>query len=146
VTGGQPQRLPTPSFASEPATSPTRDLIACVSTKREGSQSVSSITFIDLNGNRLYASLPEPPGASGFANGTLAWSPDGRRVVVTRQATNTSADIWIVDPEAAQPYTKLIALPVGPRIHGIAWSKDGNQIIIGKHDWTSDIVLIDSGK
>jgi hypothetical protein len=52
----------------------------------------------------------------------------------------------MVDLAAEQPDTKLVELPVGPRIRGVTWSKDGNQIIIGKHDWTSDIVLIDGGK
>jgi hypothetical protein len=32
--------------------------------------------------------------------------------------------------------------PPGPRIRGIAWTPDGSALVYGKHDWTSDIVLM----
>jgi hypothetical protein len=37
----------------------------------------------------------------------------------------------------------LIELPAGPRIRGIAWTSDGAFVIIGHHDMTSHIVVID---
>ena len=72
--------------------------------------------------------------------------PDGRRLAVVRQAGNSPAEIWLLELEAAQPYTKLVEFPPGPRIRGITWTADGSGIIIGEHDWTSDIVLLDSPK
>ena len=32
--------------------------------------------------------------------------------------------------------------PVGPRVRGLTWTPDGSAVILGKHDWTSDIVLM----
>jgi hypothetical protein len=40
----------------------------------------------------------------------------------------------------------LIELPVGPRIRGLAWARDGSALVIGQHDTTSDIVLLDQGQ
>jgi len=146
IAGGIPQRLSTPFFASEPAISPSRDLIAYMSSRRDGTLATSSVGFIDANGTVMYPSLPERPGGGGFANGILAWSPDGGRLAVVRQQANSSTEIWLVEPNAAQPYTKLVQFPPGPRIRGITWTIDGKEIIVGKHDWTSDIVLLETSR
>jgi hypothetical protein len=37
-------------------------------------------------------------------------------------------------------------LPPGPRVRGIAWTRDGLGVILGKRDWTSDIVLLERNK
>lgn len=34
-------------------------------------------------------------------------------------------------------------MPSAARIRGITWAMDGSALIIGQHDWTSDIVLMD---
>jgi hypothetical protein len=72
---------------------------------------------------------------------------DGRTLVCTlfelRQQSNSAASIWIIDLESATPYTRLLELPAGPRIRGLTWTRDGTAVIIGKHDWTSDIVLME---
>ncbi len=146
VTGGDPVRVPTPFFASEPAIAPNRDVIAYISAKRVGLQSASNVGFVDSNGTVVYPKLPERSGNEAFANGVLGWSPDGRRLAVIRQQANGPASVWIVDPEAAQPYTKLLDFPPGPRVRGIAWMPDGRSLIVGKHDWTSDIVVLDQGR
>jgi hypothetical protein len=126
--------------------SPVRDVIAYMATKREGTVATSLPGFIDMNGQVLYASLPDRPGGGGFANGFAAWAPDGRRLAVVRQQANSPAEIWLLELEAGQPYTKLVEFPPGPRIRGITWTADGSGIIIGEHDWTSDIVLLDRPK
>jgi Tol biopolymer transport system component/predicted Ser/Thr protein kinase len=143
VAGGAPARVATPFFASEPSASPTRDVVAYLSTKREGGLVTSSVAFIDSAGN---LALPDPPTGAGFANGLLSWSPDGRRLAVVRQQTNSAADIWVTEPGVDHQYTKLMEFPPGPRVRGISWTRDGTQLIIGKIDWTSDIVLIDRGR
>ena len=76
----------------------------------------------------------------------LAWSPDGRRLAIANQQANSAGSIWLTEPASAKAFTKLIELPDGPRIRGLAWTKDGGALLIGKHDWTSDIVLMDQRK
>ena len=73
----------------------------------------SLLGFIDMNGQVLYASLPDRPGGGGFANGFAAWAPDGRRLAVVRQQANSPAEIWLLELEAAQPYSKLVEFPPG---------------------------------
>ena len=90
--------------------------------------------------------LAAPPMVGGFASGTLAWAPDGRQLAVVSQPTNGSASIWIVEPDASSPYRKLIELSSGPRIRGLAWTRDGSALIFGRHETTSDIVMLDSAK
>jgi Tol biopolymer transport system component len=146
ATGGRPERISTPLFASEPAWSPTRDVIAYVSIKRE-SFSSSSVAFVDPSGTALRELIPPPEvGGNGFSNGMLAWSADGRRLAVVAQQSNSAASIWIVDPDAQVQNTKLLQLPTGPRIRGLTWTRDGRAIIFGKHDWTSDIVLMEANR
>jgi hypothetical protein len=62
--------------------------------------------------------------------------------VVSQQA-NVAASVWIVDPEAAKPFQKLIVLPPGARIRGVSWTPDSSSLIIGQHDTQSDIVLLE---
>ncbi|MEQ1912198.1 MAG: hypothetical protein ABMA15_25485 [Vicinamibacterales bacterium] len=60
------------------------------------------------------------------------------------QNTNTNASIWLIEPGAPHPeFTKMIDLPPAPRIRGMAWTPDGSAIVLGKHDLTSDIVLLE---
>ena len=61
-------------------------------------------------------------------------------------SANSPSEIWLLELEGAQLYTKLVEFPPGPRIRGITWTPDGSGIIIGEHDWTRDIVLLDSPK
>ena len=144
--GGAPERIATPFFAGEPAWSPTKDVIAYMSVKLGTGPSFSTVAFVDPKGHPVLEQVPPAPGGNGFSNGMLAWSPDGRRLAVAQQQANSAAQIWILDPEASPLYTKLIDFSDGPRIRGMAWSRDGRGLVIGKHDWTSDIVLIDLTK
>jgi Tol biopolymer transport system component len=146
ATGGQPQPIPTPRFAAEPAWSPTDDVIAFMSVSRGNGPSFTDVAFVDPSGKPLDKSLPKTPGGNGFSNGMLAWAPDGRRLAIANQQSNSAASIWMLDLALASEYTKIIDLPPGPRVRGITWTHDGSSLIIGKHDWTSDIVLMDRGK
>jgi Tol biopolymer transport system component len=104
---------------------------------------VTNVGFIDAAGRPVR----EPGegrsvGANGFSNGIVAWAPDGRRLALVNQQANATAAIWIMDPQTSH-FERLIDLGIGPRIRGITWTRDGTALIIGKHDWTSDIVLMD---
>lgn len=146
VGTGQVGRIEASGAVSEPAWNPGRDLIAYMESATSG-PSHTRLSFVDAAGKRLYEKLlPAPAISSGFSNGIPAWSPDGRRLAVVSQNANAAASIWIVDPESATPYRKLVQLPVGPRIRGLAWTRDGAALIIGQHDTTSDIVLLDQGR
>jgi TolB protein len=143
VETGHVQRIPTAGAVSEPAWNPTRDLIAYMEPATSG-PGFTGLAFVDSAGQRRYATLPSaPPISAGFSNGMLAWSRDGRRLAVVSQNSNAAASIWIVDPEAAMPFAKLVELPPGPRIRGISWTPDSSSLIISQHDTTSDIVLLE---
>ena len=146
VENGQIHRIDTPGAVSEPAWNPGRDLIAYLEPKTSG-ESHTRLSFVDSAGRRQYETLPPAPAISGgFSNGIPAWSPDGRRLAVVSQNSNSAATIWIVDPESPTPFRKLTQLAVGPRIRGMSWTRDGAALIIGQHDTTSDIVLLDQGR
>jgi Tol biopolymer transport system component len=140
VADGRISRIPTAGAASEPAASTTRDLIAYLSPSTSGPSTVS-VAFVNASGQPVPLRMPQAPPA-GFASGLLAWSPDGRRLAVVRQPTNTEASVWIVEPDTSNPYRKVIEFPPGPRIRGLSWTQDGSALIIGKHESTSDIVLL----
>jgi Tol biopolymer transport system component len=142
---GQVRQIATPGAVGEPAWSPTRHLIAYLEVATTGPAFVS-LSVIAPDGNPESArSLKAPNIANGFTNGMMAWSPDGQRLAVTSQNTNTVSSIWLVDPDAAAPFRKLVDLPVGPRIRGITWTRDG-ALIVGYYDAVGDIVLMDQGQ
>jgi Tol biopolymer transport system component len=129
------------------AVSPTRDLIAYFAATTTGA-SQSRLAFVDSAGHPAGGISPasETTSGGGFGNGVLAWAPDGKRLAVVSQGTDTPS-IWIVELDAPNSSRKLIEFPGGIRIRGIAWEPNGNAIIIGKYDIaSSDIVLLDSAK
>lgn len=98
------------------------------------------MNFVDGRGQQLYPNLPKQQ----FANGFLAWSLDGRRIAAVSVPAAAAPSIWIVDPEAREPFKKLADLPVSVhRPIGITWTPDGSAVIIGKQEAISDIVLFD---
>jgi TolB protein len=145
IEGGQIQRIATSGAVFEPVWHPKRDLIAYLEPATSG-PGYTKLSFVNSAGQPHYTALPPPPEIiRGFSNGMPAWSPDGRRLAVVSQNTNTAASIWIVSPDAASPFQKLVELPLGPRIRGVTWTRDGMALLIGRHDSLSDIVLLDSG-
>jgi Tol biopolymer transport system component len=89
---------------------------------------VVRLAFVTSKGEPQYAAVPSPPEVpTGFNNGLVAWSPDGRQLAVISQNTNAPAAIWIVTLETAGlSYRKLTQLPNSPRIRGLAWTRDGS--------------------
>jgi Tol biopolymer transport system component len=143
VADGVTHHIPTPGVVAEPAWSPTRDVIAYLSPSTTGGTRVS-LAFVDADGHPQYLSLPRiPETGTGFTNGMVAWSPDGRQLALADQNSNAVASIWIIEPDSVQPrYRKLVELSGGARIRGITWTRDGSAIIIGRHDVTGDVVLM----
>jgi TolB protein len=143
VADGTIRRIPTPDVVADPTWSPQEDVIAYLSPETTGPTHVS-LTFVDPAGNLRYTKLSGPPDtATGFVNGMVAWSPDGRRLAVASQNTNAPASIWIVQPALSEPtYHKAFELAGGSRIRGISWTRDGSAVIIGRHDVAGDIVIM----
>ncbi len=145
ASGGAAERIATPTFAAEPATSPIANVIAFMAVTRDG-PSMTNLGFIDPSGRAVREPIVgRTAGGNGFSNGIVAWAPDGRRLAVVNQQANATASIWVLDAETSQ-LVKLLDLGIGPRIRGLTWTTDGTALIVGKHDWTSDIVLMDQGK
>jgi Tol biopolymer transport system component len=145
VADGQIKRFATPGAAAQPAWFPPRDLMAYMWPSTSGRQ-VVRLGFVNAKGNPVYDSLPEPPTIFSFNNGMTAWAPNGRRLAVISQAGNAPSSIWLVTPDDPNPYRILIEFPQGPRIRGMAWTPDGSALIIGMHETSSDIVLLDQGQ
>jgi Tol biopolymer transport system component len=147
VNDGKVRRIPTPGAVGDPAWSPTRDLIAYMLPATTG-PTVVRLAFVNSNGEPQYTAFPAAPDIpGGLVNGMAAWSPDGRRLAVVGQNTNAPASIWLVTPEdGPSTFRKLVELPNGPRIRGLAWTRDGAAIVFGQHDTASDIVLLDQAQ
>ena len=144
VADGQTRQIAAPGAVGEPAWSPTSDRIAYLEATTTGPAFVG-LSFIASDGDpQSEKALKAPATLAGFSNGMMTWSPDGKRLAVTAQSTNAPTSIWLVDPDAAVPFQKLVELPLGPRIRGLTWTSDG-ALIVGHYDSTSDIVLMDQG-
>jgi hypothetical protein len=76
-----------------------------------------------------------------FGNGFMAWSADGRRLAVASLPGARAGYIWIFEPGGTTPPRKLLDLPTGVFLRGMAWSRDGSSLILGRVQWSSDIVL-----
>ena len=98
------------------------------------------LAFLDRLAAPVYPNLSTE---LNFGNAFLAWSPDGRRVAAVSVVANSNAAIWIVEPDAAAPFQKLLELPAGVRARGITWTPDGSHVIFAKQEPISDIVLFD---
>jgi Periplasmic component of the Tol biopolymer transport system len=135
-----------PPGRTAPAASPTADVLAYLDVLMEpapppGTGTVSRlyVKFVDSQDTPLYPKLPRQV----FVNPTTAWSPDGKSLAVISTPSNGPAQIWIVQPQAAQPFRKLIDLPHDTRPRGMTWSKDGRNVIIANQQYSGDIVMYD---
>jgi len=104
-------------------------------------QARNRITFMDRHGAMMFPELPRQN--TNFANGFLAWAPDGKRVAVASVSANAQSQIWIIEPRSPQPIRKLIDFPIAVRPRGLTWSKDGDRIIFGSQEFNGDLVTYD---
>jgi TolB protein len=147
VADGRIEPFHTPGGAFAPAWSPSGDLVAYLEPVTVAVPPPSTITlarmylrFVDPTGRRVHADIPD---SVNFANGFLAWAPDGRRVAVASVAANGLAQIWVVELGAPQPFRKLIDLPVAIRPRGLTWTRDGKTVVFAAQETPSDIILYD---
>jgi Tol biopolymer transport system component len=132
-----------------PGLSPTEEVVAFLEPAMiplpppasSAGQARNRITFMDRRGAMLFSELPRQN--TNFANGFLAWAPDGKRVAVASVSANAQSQIWIIEPRTPQPIRKLIDFPIAVRPRGLTWSKDGDRIIFGSQEFNGDLVTYD---
>ncbi len=135
VNDGTVQKLTTPNGGHAPAWSPRGDVVAYLEPRGPGR---TYLKFVNRRGERLYSTLPEGPA---LTNGFLGWAPDGKRLAAVGVPGSANAAIWIVEPDRAEPFRKLIELPAEVRPRGITWTSDGSSLIFGRQEALSDLVL-----
>ena len=146
VWGGMTERERRALLRRRPDVTSWRELLERARDEYERQSLDELVASADPRGQPIYSDLPPPPTPAVFANGTPAWSPDGRRLAVAGQPGGGLISVWIVEPDGPTVYRKLIDLPTGSRVRGLSWTRDGSALIIGKRDTSSDIVMLDSVK
>ena len=136
VADGTTTHLPTPMAANAPAWS-RDDVIAYVEPRGENSGAFAQL--IRPDGTRVDASPLDGPKAPLVANGSLAWSPDGKRLAAAALPGATAGSVWIIEPSNPSPYRKLMDLPAGEFLRGLTWARDGLSIIVGRYRLSGDI-------
>jgi len=147
VDDGKVEAVATTGAAFSPVCSPTEDVIAYLESVTPQAASPATpagsrnyIRFMDASGKRLFATLPDQVQ---FANGFLAWSPDGRRLAGASVSAAAPSQLWVVEPTSATPFRKIADLPVSSRPRGLTWTADGTHVVFGNVAATSDIVMYD---
>ena len=138
VATGRTAPLKTPAAATGPTWS--RDNVIAFIEPRGGSIG-AYIQLIRPNGEPVQSSPLDAPGAPQIANGSIVWSPDGKRIAASSLPGAGVGRLWIVDPASPNPYRKVLDLPAGVFTRGITWSSDGRSLILGTYRWSGDIFL-----
>jgi len=99
------------------------------------------IQLIRPNGEPVSSSPLDKEESPRLGNGSVVWSPDGKRIAATVLPGSGSGSLWIVDPASPKPYHKLLDLPAGVFTRGITWSNDGQSLILGTYRSSGDIFL-----
>jgi eukaryotic-like serine/threonine-protein kinase len=126
-----------PWAASAPDWSP-RNVIAYLATLPGPA---TYVRIIDPTGKS--AGDPFPDVSSQFSNAYIKWAPDGRRLAVTALPGAGPGSLWLLDPTGTVTQRKLVDLPLGTVLRGVAWSPDGSSQIVGVDKRSADIVLAD---
>ncbi len=139
---GRVSPLETPTGALAGSWNPKKPLIAYLiqePASDEPKPKRNRLAFVDLSGRPQLTEIPPSPN---FANGVLAWAPDGERLLGSSRATALPAELYVVDPRSPDPYRLAFRTPVGEQIRGAAWAADGSTIVLGLERARSDIVLL----
>ena len=92
----------------------------------------NTVSVIDLELNRVAATIPVPPGPHG-----MVITPDNRWLYVANDGTST---ISVIDTST----DKLVKnIEVGKNPHGVAVTRDGKYVLVGVYD-TDSVAFIDT--
>ena len=138
VATGKTTPLKTPAAAASPSWS--RDNVIAFVEPRGGSFG-AFVQLIRPNGEPVSSSPLDTAESPQLGNGSIVWSPDGKRIAASRLPGTGDGSLWIVDPASPKPYRKLLDLPAGVFTRGITWSSDGKSLILGTYRWSGDIFL-----
>ncbi len=148
VATGRVSLFPTPAGGHAPAWRPGRQEIAYLEITPEPA---TMLRFVDSSGRRLHTELLESKGwtlAEGrnLGGGILAWSADGKKLVVAGNSGIREPAVFVVEPEGSEPSRKLLTPGISSRIRGISWLPGGDALVIGQYERRSDILLFTSGR
>jgi Tol biopolymer transport system component len=101
VADGTSTRLPTPAAATAPAWS-RENVIAYVEPR--GGNRGAFAQLIRPDGQRVDSSPLDGPNAPLIANGSLTWSPDGKRLAGASLPGVAAGSVWIIEPTSPVPY------------------------------------------
>jgi eukaryotic-like serine/threonine-protein kinase len=144
VASGRVAPFATPSGGHAPAWRPGQQEIAYLEITPGPA---TMLRFVDPSGRRLHMQLLEAKGwgqAEGrtLGGGALAWSADGKKLVVAGNSGIREPAIFVVEPDGSEPFQKLVTPGISSRIRGISWSPDGGSLVIGQYERRSDVVLL----
>lgn len=134
ASGGTPTQLALVN-ARVPAWSPAADEIA----------------FVGLIGDKPFVHVVSPSGRpvhepvaiEAVSQPTaLAWSPDGKRLGLINLPGRASADVWVLDV-ATGGLRRVAQLPAPAEFEGISWSADGRDLLVGRVDYESEVILLE---
>ena len=130
--------LKTPDAATGPTWS--RDNVIAYIEPRGGNVG-AFIRLIRPNGEPVSSGPLDAPGSPQINNGSIIWSPDGKRIAASSLPGAGVGRLWIADPFSPKPYRKVLDLPADVFTRGITWSSDGKSLIVGTYRWSGDIFL-----
>jgi Tol biopolymer transport system component/DNA-binding winged helix-turn-helix (wHTH) protein len=133
VEGGEPVRL-TDSDCQRPAVSPDGQRVACFHRKESGEFTIAVVPFAGGPPERTF-DIPKELVPLPF----VRWSPDGQAVTYTAHRDGIP-NIW-AQPLDGGPAKQLTEFKAEGRLR-YDWSRDGKHLVLSRHLWTSDLVLL----
>ncbi|HYY97706.1 MAG TPA: winged helix-turn-helix domain-containing protein [Pyrinomonadaceae bacterium] len=133
--GGEPARL-TDTDCERPAVSPDgRRVAGFHGGASAGNEYSLIVTPLDGGPPERTFAVPQDVVASPF----VRWSPDGQSLTYTAHRDGIP-NIW-AQPLAGGPAKQLTDFKSEGRLR-FDWSRDGKQLVLSRHVWTSDLVLL----
>jgi Tol biopolymer transport system component/DNA-binding winged helix-turn-helix (wHTH) protein len=135
ATGGEPERMTNP-LSYRPVSSPDGKLLAYVylDEKEWG------IGVRPLSGDATNKKFPFP---STVGSRVFRWAPDGQSLAYIANKKGVS-NIWL-QPLNGQPPRQFTNFRAG-QLRSFAWSQDGQQLALMRHQATSDVILLSNFK
>jgi hypothetical protein len=53
------------------------------------------------------------------------------------------SEIWLVEPDATQPYRKIFSFQSAASPRSLTWTRDNSSLIVASQEYPGDIVMFD---